>query len=251
VSQNQIDQETEAGVRRGREAVAAAETLRSSAESSQHHHKPAEKKDEEKMSLFWRVFGGTILSITALGVITLYNNLSSGIADLRAELSKEREARAELVKKDEFQSRSQALYERMRSAEAIKADVEGLREKSNTNAAAIDGVKKDTAGVEVLRERLNTVTAELKTAREDVQKLQAELEKNRTADLERKAARDTQTRQQDEAIKELQKALQDCREKLARLEGAMPPTTTRPPLPFIGGQSPVPAKDGKPKPDGD
>ena len=37
------------------------------------------------MSLFWRVFGGTILSIVALAAVTLYNNLSNGISDLRAE----------------------------------------------------------------------------------------------------------------------------------------------------------------------
>src|SRR5262245_5968578 len=83
--------------------LAAAETMRNAVEAS--HAKEESKKEDEKVSVFWRVFGGTILSILALVTITLYNNINSRISELRTELNKEREARAELVKKDEFQSR--------------------------------------------------------------------------------------------------------------------------------------------------
>ena len=37
------------------------------------------EKAEEKISVFWRVFGGTILSITALAVISAYQSLANGI----------------------------------------------------------------------------------------------------------------------------------------------------------------------------
>src|SRR5207248_9354093 len=49
------------------EVVAAAETLRSAGESAA---RSAEKKDEEQhVTIFWRVFGGTILSIVALAAV--------------------------------------------------------------------------------------------------------------------------------------------------------------------------------------
>ena len=52
--------------------------------------------------------------------------------------------------------------------------------------------------------------------------VQQELERNKASDLERKTSRDIQAKQVEDALKELQKGLQDCREKLARLEGAKP-----------------------------
>jgi hypothetical protein len=230
VPRNPYDQDSDESDDRGRTAV-AIETLRSATQSSRGDK--VLPKEEERVSLFWRIFGGTILSIVALISITLYNNLSSGISELRAELSREREARAELVKKDEFQSRSQSQYERIRAAEGLKADLEGLKERMNANAATIDAVRKETTGLEVIKERVAVVTADIKTARDEVLKLQQDVEKNRTGDLERKAARDAQAKQLEDTIKELQKDLQSCRIKLAKLEGQLPvtqPTPTNKPL---------------------
>src|SRR5262249_47072915 len=125
------------------EEVAMLETARSATESSKEKPPEPKKKDEEGMSLFWRVFGGTILSIAALVVITLYNNMSSSITELRAEISHEREARAELVKKEDFNARVTAQYERMRGIDTLKVELEGLKEKVNTNATDLDTVKRD------------------------------------------------------------------------------------------------------------
>ena len=229
----------------------ASESLRSAVESSAAGRR--ETKDDEKMSLFWRVFGGTILSIVALGSITLYNGVSSNIAELRGELNREREARAELVKKDEFNTRTSNQYERMRSFDGMRAEHEALKERLSANAAsleavkkdvagtvdvvkkdaaalevlkerqtALEGVKKELAGLELLRERLSVLAADLKTHRDDMTKLFQEVERNRTGDAERKTVRDAQLKQVEETVKELQKGLQICREKLARLEGAQP-----------------------------
>ncbi|QJW93305.1 hypothetical protein [Frigoriglobus tundricola] len=252
--------------------LAAYETTRSATESS---GKADPKKDEEHVSIFWRLFGGTILSIVALVTITLYNNMSSSISDLRADLSREREARAELVKKDEYTSRVNAVYERMRGIDTVKVELEGLKEKVSTNAAAVDAakrdtaqavegvkkdsaaaidgvkkdaallgesikkdaacvevlkervtlleaIKKDVAGLDAIKERLASATADLKTTRDEVSKLTADVERNKTYDIERKNTRDTQYKQIDETLKELQKGLQACREKLARMEGSQP-----------------------------
>jgi DNA repair exonuclease SbcCD ATPase subunit len=244
--------------------VAALETVRSAAESAGKAEPEPKKTGEEHISVFWRVFGGTILSIVALVAITLFNNMSASITDLRNELSREREARAELVKKDEFNSRNTAMYERIRGVDAVKAEMEGLKEKVRTNtdstaaakkdagdavaaaqkeltalndlmkkdAAALEllkervvgleAVKKDVAGLDSLKEKVATVYADLKALRTELSKVSGDIERNKTSDLERKAFRDLQARQVDDALKELQKGLQDCREKLARLEGAKP-----------------------------
>jgi uncharacterized phage infection (PIP) family protein YhgE len=234
--------------------MAAYETARSATESSS---KPEEKKGEEHISLFWRVFGGTILSIVALVSITVFNNMSSSITELRNELSREREARAELVKKEEFNTRVTAQYERLRGIETVKVELEGLKEKVNSNATAMDGVKretaalkKETATLEVLKEKVTTAAADLKTIRDDLAKLSAEVEKNKTSDLERKTLRDGQVKQLEESLKELQKMVQDCREKLARLEGAQPKPLISPPSDakpeFVGPPKPVNPSETKP-----
>lgn len=285
-----------------------AETLRAVAAA---HHQNAAPKDEEKMSIFWRVFGGTILSIVALVAITLYNSLQSGITELRAELSrereanaalakkddldKEREARAGFVKKDDFDTRMTKQYDRIRAIEGQKADLEGLRERVAGNAAAVEAVRKDTgaavdairkdtaglellkervaaveavkkevAGLDAVREKLAAVAADLKAARDEVARVQREVDNNRAGDAERKAFRDVQAKQFEDAVKDIQKGLQDCREKLARLEGAggqplvgpPAPKTARGPAPKAGPGEVKPAsgtdgpKDGKAAPAG-
>jgi chromosome segregation ATPase len=244
-----------------RNEVASVETARSAADSSAPDRTAA---GDERISLFWRVFGGTILSIVALITITLFNGVSSSIAELRGELNREREARAELVKKDEFNSRITSQYERMRSFDGFKGEIEALKERINGNAGALDGmkkdsaailegikkefatttdtvkkdnaaidvlkervgalegVKKDIAGIDLLKERISAATTDLKAIRDEVGKMQQEVERNKAGDNERKVSRDAQYKQVEEALKEMQKGLQACREKLARLEGAQP-----------------------------
>lgn len=231
----------------------------------------AEKKDEEKMSLFWRVFGGTILSIAALVAITLFNNTTTAINDLRNDIAREREARGGLVKKEEVDARIKTQYDRIRAVEGYKADIEAIKERVAGNAAtveatkkdlgasidllkkdsagldllkervaAVEGLKKDVAGIDPLKEKLAGLTTDLKAARDEVRKVREEVEKNRAYDLERKAFRDAQAKQLDETLKELHQGLQTCREKIARLEGAQPTRRTDRP-----GPKPKPEPDGE------
>jgi chromosome segregation ATPase len=243
--------------------MTALETARSSAESSGKGAEEPKKKEEEHVSLFWRIFGGTILSIVALVSITLFNNMSSSITELRAEVSREREARAELVKKEEVNTRVTNLYERIRNLDTLKVEMQALKERAQTNATNIDAIKRDTstsldavkkdtaatadaakkdsAALEVLKEKLTTAVADVKAMRDELSKLSGEVDKNKSADLERKLIRDSQYKQVEDTLKELQKGLQDCREKLARLEGAQPkPMPVDVPLPFARPTAPMP-----------
>jgi hypothetical protein len=78
-------------------------------------------KDEGKLPAFWKLFGGTVLSIAAMVVVTAHQSLSSSIADVRSETSalnnemrKEigrlAESQGELVKKEECDSRFKSVW---------------------------------------------------------------------------------------------------------------------------------------------
>ena len=257
-----------------------AQTFRAAADAAQSPSdaRSEKKADDEKMSLFWRVFGGTILSICALVAITLFNNLSSTITELRAEINKANEARAladaTMVRKEEFQSRMTSSWDRVQSLQqqntaqastltSLRTEIDGLKERltkqtsdadavRKDSAAAADALKKDVAALELVKERLAAVALEMKSSRDDFSKLRADVDKNQAYDFERRDRRDGQYKQIDETLKELQKGLQDCREKLARLEGQYgppaPKKNNRPAAKDGTEKAPMPAKSAPPIP---
>ncbi len=280
---------TQAGVGNEMSLVEAARAASQSALSTKES-----PHGDEKISLFWRVFGGTILSMVCLGSITLYNNISSNIADIRKELNQEREIRSEYVKKDEFNTRTSTQYERIRSLDALKIELEGIKERGGTNTVALDSLKKDVAtnmdavrkdvtvavdtakkdgaaldllkerivalemlrkelaSIESLREKVASNVADVKSLRDEAVKYHQEIERNKAADLERKTSRDAQFKQVEDTLKELQKGLQDCREKIARLEGMQPapnPARTGTALPGVApAGAKVPAEESREAP---
>jgi DNA repair exonuclease SbcCD ATPase subunit len=236
------------------------------------------KPEDEKISLFWRVFGGTILSITALVGITLFNNLMTTITELRSEINKLNEHRAELVKKDEFNTRMTSNWERIQGLQSQNntqnaaltsyrteldghkerltkqaTDIEAARKEAGAvaeglkkeTAAAVEGLKKEVAAIEILKEKIGTLVADAKLHRDDYQKLRQDVDKNQTADQERKARRDEQYKEVERALKEMQAAIQDCQVKLARLEGQ---TGTKPEPKPPAGRPPARERVGPPKP---
>jgi hypothetical protein len=101
VSANRHDEEEGAALR-------AVETLRSVEGATQARSFPA--KGEDRLSIFWRVFGGTLLSIAALVAITLYQQFTSALAEIRANVDRLHEGRADLVKTEDFNSRVTTLW---------------------------------------------------------------------------------------------------------------------------------------------
>jgi hypothetical protein len=109
------------------------EMLRQSSESGKPQ---ASEKEESKIPLFWRVFGGTVLSITALIVMTAYQSLSGNIADLgrqidhletdmRKEMSRLGDLQGDFVRKDECESRFKGVWTSLNN---IKEDRKGILE---------------------------------------------------------------------------------------------------------------------------
>lgn len=172
---------------------------------------------DDRLSIFWRVFGGTILSILALVAVTLYNNQTNTINDLRGDVNRLNEARVELVKKEEFNSRLQNVWDRLQTLQELRVTVTTLKEQLN-------GLSEKQADVRGLRDQLTSIDQRLKAAEDDHRVLnKAELA---ITALEQKiGARDSQLKAADEDRRELAKQLQDLRERLAKFEGA---TETRP-----------------------
>lgn len=118
--------------------VLVAETLRSSAQAGTPDS-PA--KGEERLPLFWRICGGTLLSIVALVAVTAYQQFTNSLNELRSELShlnndlrkdlgRLNETHGELVKKDEFNTRMKSVWENLKELRTDNATVAVLKERS-------------------------------------------------------------------------------------------------------------------------
>jgi hypothetical protein len=138
-----------------RHLILAAETLR--AGDTPPKQRDAEKA-EEKISVFWRVFGGTILSITALSVISAYQSLANGIHEVRSDVGKIREDGGNFVKKDEFNTRTTSIWNAIRDTQAVTPSVTVLSNKASTleaQLAAAEGERREMCRELLhLRERL-------------------------------------------------------------------------------------------------
>ena len=170
------------------ETILAAETLRNSASGGV----PA--KREEGLSAYWKVFGGTLLSVGALAIITLCQHFNGRLNALQADASYQNtdfrkdlihlgEAQAELLKKEEFNSRLKSVWDSITHLQ---------------DAAALLAAMKERAAL--TEQQLRVAGEERKEVMREVQQLR----EKQAADQERR---------------ELLAELQALRERLAALEG--------------------------------
>lgn len=165
---------------------------------------------EEKMSLFWRVFGGTILSIIALSLLTVYNNLNATINDLRNEVSRDKEARSELVKKEEFNSRTQSVWNKLQELQELRGTITAMRDQMSLMA-------ENRTDMKTMLERFSVVEQRLKSSEEQQKSLAQSM--TMIAALEQKiTVRDTQSKAFEDDRRELSRQIQELRERLARIE---------------------------------
>ena len=115
------------------EAGILAETARPKPEPA-----PPKKSDEERISIFWRVFGGTLLSIVALVAITLFNTLNNALSEMRSDIARLNEARADVVKKDEFNARTTGTWDRVQALQTQLAGQFGQTKFGVTITGTLD-----------------------------------------------------------------------------------------------------------------
>lgn len=203
-----------------RHLMLAAETLRA---SDAIPPRAEVSKTEERLSVFWRVFGGTILSITALVVITAYQSLAGNIHDLRGDLTRLREASADLVKKDEFQSRNTKLWDRLQELQAVQTAASVLTNRIATLEQQQTIAERDRREFQSAVAPLPTVKDRL-VALEDQRRAGEQDHKDLLAASATVAALDKQLKEAKAERKDLVRDLQQLRERLAKLEGALQET---------------------------
>jgi len=196
------------GLNDAQATILRAETLRHGADN--RHLKSF--KGEEKISLFWRLFGGTLLSIAALVCITIYQQFNSAIGEMRNNINRLTESRADLVSLNDFNTRVASLWTNLKDLQSAAGTLSALKEHSSLLDQQVKGLQDQ------LNSRLQTVSASIKDL--DAPMAAAAALKERSALLEQ------QVKAGDEERKELCKELQLLRERLAVLEGRQAATAT-------------------------
>src|SRR5262249_40545699 len=154
-----------------------------------------------------------LLSIAALVAITAYQAQSNSINELRNEIARSNEARAQLVKNDEFTTARAKIWDKFQE------------------------VQKDALVLQQVKDRVGLLEQHIKIGAATQKNLQS-VQQTVSAIQEKAVLRDQQLKQMDDDRKELSKELQTLRERLAKLEAANEARpanpkigTTRPPIP--------------------
>ncbi len=139
-------------------AAMAAEALRNSSAPPATYPTPAPTKGEERMSLFWRVFGGTILSIVALVGITVYQSFAGNLSDLRTSINHVNDLQANLATKEDLNTKSAALWAASKDVTTQTADLKTRTALLETQLRSAQEECKDlNRELLSLRERLHAL----------------------------------------------------------------------------------------------
>ncbi len=84
-----------------------SETMR---EGSAQRSSTPTNNQVDGVSTFWRIFGGTILSICALVAMTIYQQFAASLVELRAGLQRLNEQNVEMVKKGDLDNRTTPIW---------------------------------------------------------------------------------------------------------------------------------------------
>jgi hypothetical protein len=94
--------------------------------SAAGHVPPPAPKGEDRLPVFWRIFGSTVLSIAALIAVTLYQQITANIHELRGDQNRLSQDYGDLVKKDDFNTRITALSHNLKELQAASTTATDL-----------------------------------------------------------------------------------------------------------------------------
>lgn len=169
-----------------------------------------EDKDGPKIPTIWKVFGSTILSITAMVTVSAYQAISSNAAEVRNEVSalnnemrkeyaRVAEHQGDLVKKDECDARVRGVWSSVKELQEDRKQLIALKEHcaklAELNRQADDDRKKMADEVRSLREERiqaqerRALLAELAALRERLAGLEAKQQAKEAPAADAKAER--------------------------------------------------------------
>lgn len=176
-----------------RYTAAKPEPYYQSAPKSKREH------EEEHTPLWIKIFGGSILSIAFLCVITLTGYIVSNMNSLQSQVNA---VNADMITKKEFAERQKSVWE---SQKLCNDNLGGVKERLN----AIEQLAKER--------QLWMEKYEAKIA--DQAKAMDAANKEIAAQKERANSAETQLKQMREEYQVLQKDMQSLRERIAAIEG--------------------------------
>lgn len=185
----------------GGSVLLASESLRRG--SSELPARPV--KGEDRISMFWRIFGGTLLSITGLICITAYQQFTGTLSELRNNLNHLNESSRDLVKNDDFNNRLTSVWTTMKDVQAANVTVVALKERS----ALLEQQLK------IVQEQITSKTAAVSGSQKELVTTIASL----SAVKDRMTLLEQCVKSGEDERKELNRELQQLRERLAAVEG--------------------------------
>jgi septal ring factor EnvC (AmiA/AmiB activator) len=151
--QDKVEQENPDWARKQAGTVLAAESLRSGASPAEAA--PPAPRADDKISAFWRIFGGTVLSVVTLIILTAFQQLSGSLSDMRSKIDQLTENNAKLVGKEEFSNRMSRFWDNVKGT---TAEVPALKAQVAAQEALLREAEKERKElckeVQALRERL-------------------------------------------------------------------------------------------------
>jgi len=202
--------------------------------------KPTEK-GEERISLFWRVFGGTILSVVALVALTLWNNLNSSISEvradstktineLRARLDNQNDARSDLMRRADLEKGLAGLSTRLDAMAQLSTTITTLREQMTAlSDKALATTKDQREAQEALKVALGALRDKLVPAEQSLKTLEADrktltaIQEMVASVKEKSAVQELQIKTTETESKDMGKQITDLRERMTRLEARVEP----------------------------
>jgi hypothetical protein len=128
-----------------------------------------EKKPEEQMPLFWKLCSAALLSISAMIVVTLYNQLNTTGNQLRSDVNQLRndlsQLRNDLVPRDDYNARTEQTVSSIKEVQANnKAASDAWRDRGQEQRATVADlrlqIKELERDLQHMREQLSVLERE-------------------------------------------------------------------------------------------
>jgi chromosome segregation ATPase len=136
----------------------------------------AKPKRESRILVFWSLCGGSVLSIAAMILITLYQQFVANLGELRSGLEHLNETRGDFVKNDEFNNRMTSVWSSLKDFQSATTTITSLKEQVALLAQGCKDQGETSAAVSALKERCALLEQQLKAGEEERKDLARELQ---------------------------------------------------------------------------
>ena len=136
----------------------------------------AKPKKESRVLMFWSLCGGSVLSIAAMVLITLYQQFVANLGELRSGLERLNESRGDFVKNDEFNNRMASVWSAMKDFQSASTTLTALKEQVALSQQQAKDRDSAGAAVSAMKERCALLEQQLKVGEDERKEMAHELQ---------------------------------------------------------------------------